>query len=425
MILKILKILILINSFLLLFLSSLLAQDDVNGDIAPQILTSDLLRKQIVYEPVQTVSFVFVDDDLIERIEINGETQEFEPASTIVITKKYTFNEGRTVITVSAADEQGNERTKKFLVGYGIKDEEKFKDQETESEIKLAVSVKAAYENDDNPTKDLSTPVKLGDLEIQGVIPDEEQPDTRTTLGATVIAAMDTIYAFVGAEQTNYSKSENDFLNSQAIFLGAGLTAPMSDNSAFLMSYMFLDINVGGEDFSQNHVFSPGLQFKSKDGDGSYTDVIGIDYTMKAFADSQFEDGSETVLKWTYESWDPEKQDKYYRIFAYGSVNDGTEISEYTFWQMDFDWFNKWDSGLLFDIGTGFQHRTYKNDIPLSEDTPLGTERVDIPFRLSTGLGWAFNDKWKAVYNYKYETNLSNKSPWVRNIHGLTVNGQF
>ena len=92
---------------------------------------------------------------------------------------------------------------------------------------------------------------------------------------------------------------------------------------------------------------------------------------------------------------------------------------------MDFDWFNKWDSGLLFDIGTGFQYRTYENDIPLSEDTPLGTKRVDIPFRFSAGLGWAFNDQWKAMYNHKYETNLSNKVPYVRNIHGLTVNGQF
>jgi hypothetical protein len=425
MILKILRILILINSFLLLFLSSLLAQDDVDANSAPQILTSDLLRKQIVYEPIQTVSFVFVDDDLIERIEINGETQEFKSASTIVITKKYTFKEGRTVITVAASDEQGNERIKKFLVGYGIKDDKKFTDQKTDSEITWAVSVKAAYENDDNPTRDLSSPVKLGDLEIEGVVPDEEQPDTRTTLGATMVVSMDKIYSFAGGEQTNYSKPENDFLNSQAIFFGAGLSMAMSDDSDFLMSYMFLDINVGGEDFAQNHVFSPGLLFKSKDSDGSYKDLIGIDYTMKEFADSQFDAGSAMVLKWTYESWDVEKQDKYYRIFAYGSVNDGTEISEYTFWQMDFDWFNKWDSGFLFDIGTGFQHRTYKNDTPLSEETGLGKYRVDIPFRFSTGLGWAFNPKWKAVYNYKYETNLSNKSPYVRNIHGLTVNGQF
>jgi len=425
MILKILRMLILINSLLFLFLSSLLAQDDVDPNAAPQILTSDLLRKQVVYEPTQTVSFVFVDDDTIERIEINGEAQEFEPASTIAITKKYTFKEGRTVITVTAADEKGNERTKKFLVGYRLKDEKQFSEEKVESGFKWMVNVKTAYENDDNPTLDLSTPVKLGDLEISGVIPDEDQPDTRITLAATMVAMLDNMYGFAGIEQTNYSKSENDFLNSQVLFLGAGLSISMSDASAFLMSYMFLDINVGGEDFSQNHVFSPGLQFESKDSDGFYKDIIGIDYTMKAFADSQFDAGSEMILKWTYESFDAERQDKYYRIFAYGSVNNGTEISEYTFWQMDFDWFNKWDSGFLLDIGTGFQHRTYKNDIPLSEDTGLGTDRVDIPFRFSAGLGWAFNDQWKAMYNYKYETNLSNKSPYVRNIHGLTINGQF
>jgi hypothetical protein len=406
-------------------MSSLLAQDDVDPNAAPQILTSDLIRKQVVYEPTQTVSFVFVDDDIIERIEINGEAQEFESASTIAITKKYTFQAGRTVITVIAADEKGNERTKQFLVGYNLKDDKQFSEEKAEPEIKWMVNVKASYEDDDNPTQDLSTPVKLGDLEISGVIPDEEQPDTRITLGATAVVIVDTMYAFAGVEQTNYSKSENDFLNSRALFLGAGLSMAMSDDSAFVMSYMLLDINVGGEDFSQNHVFSPGLLFESKDSDGSYKDLIAIDYTIKDFADSQFENGSEIVLKWTYESFDPEKQDKYYRIFAYGTVNDGTEISEYTFWQMDFDWFNKWDSGLLFDIGTGFQYRTYENDIPLSEDTPLGTKRVDIPFRFSAGLGWAFNDQWKAMYNHKYETNLSNKVPYVRNIHGLTVNGQF
>ncbi len=430
------KISILVFVFVFYCVSLVLGQDaaltvgkeSLEGDptAAPQILTSDLARKQIIRKEYKLVSFVFIDDDNITEILINGKSQEFEPNTTVTITKKYRFQKGVSVITVVATDEKGNKREKSFLIGMGVTKEGKSASgAQQQAGFVWNAKLDIAFEADDNPTLDLSSPVSIGDIDIQGVIPDSEQPDTRYSIQAAFIGALDGVNSFAGFKQITYSKSSNDFLNSQTIFLGAGYNKALSENSIFTVYYMFMDINVGGSDFSQNHFIIPNIEFSSSDPDGFYRHMFGLTFASKDFAGDELTDASQIELKWEYNSLDAEKMDNFRSIIALGTSDEGTEESQATFCSFDFDWTNKWESGLKWDAGFGFQYRDYKNETPLSENTGLGTTRVDFPIRISTGLGWQFNETWKAMYNYDYVFNLSNKSPYVRTIHGVTVSGLF
>ncbi len=400
--------------------------EEATENQAPQILTTDLTRKQIVKTKTKSVSFVVIDDDDIRQIFINNEPVDFLPAKSIVINRKFVFKPGKTVIKVVAIDEFGNQREKEYLVGFGMKDGAELAPEEKKKpKMFWKVVFSGSLENDDNPSNDLSLPISVGDLEITGVIPDSEQPDNRTNLKGTLIWGHGNLSAFFGGTQTTYSKTENEYLNSQAIYLGAGYGLPISSRVKLMLNFIVIDINVGGENYSQNMGFSPGLQFKSKDEEGSYKNLLGIDYATKDFASSDVDSGSQMVLKWVYDSLDAEKLDRYHRTFAYGTNDNGTEASESTFFTFDYDWYNRWKSGFKWDLGMGIQHKTFENEVPLSSETPLGSKRVDMPIRFSTGMGWHFNADWNAMYNYKYTFNLSNKSPYVRSIHGLTVNGAF
>jgi len=426
-----LRIRIILPALLILLLVTFpVAAQDQRGDTtenpAPQILTTDLTRKQIVTTETRSVSFVIVDDDIIRDISINGKSVTFIPAKSVVVNRKFIFKPGKTVIKIVAIDEFGNQREKEYLVGFGLKDGAQLAPEEKKTpEIFWKAIVSASLESDDNPSNDLSLPISIGDLEITGVIPDDEQPDNRTNLKGTLVVGLGKLSGFFGATRTTYNKSENEYLNSQAIYFGAGYSMPFRADDKIVLNVIVLDINVGGENYSQSLGFSPGLQIESKDDEGSYKHLLAFDYTSKNFAASGVGSGSQMVLRWVYDSLDAEKLDNYHRTFAYGTNDNGTDASKATFLNFDYDWRNRWQSGLKWDLGMGFQHKTYENESPLSSDTPLGSKRVDMPIRFSTGMGWQINNDWNVMYNYKYTFNLSNKSPYVRNIHGLTLNGAF
>lgn len=50
---------------------------------------------------------------------------------------------------------------------------------------------------------------------------------------------------------------------------------------------------------------------------------------------------------------------------------------------------------------------------------------MDVPTRLSTAIGWEFRPQLRVVGRYRYNFNLSNKSPYVRQIVGVGVEGTF
>jgi len=395
-------------------------------NLAPQILTSDLVRIQEVQEQTKEVSFVIVDSDIIKEVIIDGELQIIEPATTLVIDKTFTFKKGKNLITVVAVDEKGNRIEKSFLVGFQLSSSQASTDTRKDK-AKLTWKVRAGvdYEIDDNPTLDFSSPIDVEGLDIQGVVPDDEQPDNRQTIRATVMIGWDKITGLAGINQTNYSKSENEFLNSQATYFGAGYRLILDEKKSLLFNFLFLDINVGGGDYSQNQIFSPAFESRFKDNEGFYRHLFGIDYSIKDFADSDLSNGSQLVFKWEYNSLDAERLDNFRSLIAYGSGDEGTDVSKNTYYSMDLDWQNRWESGFRWDLGFGVKYMSYENEAPLSSDTPFGGNRVDFPLRISTAFGLQFTENWYAKYNFEYTLNLSNKNIYVRTIQGLSVVGAF
>jgi hypothetical protein len=129
-------------------------------------------------------------------------------------------------------------------------------------------------------------------------------------------------------------------------------------------------------------------------------------------------------FRWAYNSTDAAGQDAFDSVIVFGNSTEGVKEQDYSYYGFDFDWINRWDAGFRFDIGFGLQYRSFPEDKqPLIKD--FGDVRIDTLWRLSSGLGWQFSPKWSAMLNYRYLTDISNKSPYVRPIYGLAINGGF
>lgn len=420
------KIALIIFLLMMSFYSTAYSEEqEISKNDPPQILTSDLALKQMIEDPVKVVSFVIVDSDNITEVTINGEKQEFMPAPVVEITKKFRFNPGRTLIEVVATDEAGNMRGKTFLVGLGEGIKLGLEEEKKPPRFLWKANFGFNYESDSNPTLDISTPIEIAGLDLQGVVLDEEQTDIRTTGNVLFSGGYGNLFGYLGGAVSKYSKKDNELLNSEAVFTGIGYYIPFSKTSNILLNGQFIDINVGEADYSQNGTLSTGVEFKKDNEKGIRKHLFAIDYTHKDFAAKERDTGSQSEFKYKFNSLDAEKLDDFQFKFVAGSGDDGIEVSENTFVEMDFDWFNKWEMGLKFDIGFGMAYRNYKNDIPLTTQTFLGVTRVDAPLRFSTGLGWEFPFNLKLMYNFEYTFNLSNDLPYVRIIHGLFLSYEF
>ncbi len=414
----------------------------------PQILTSDLFRKQMLDKPVKVVSFIIIDSDNIVAVTINGEEQTIIQGTLIELTKKFVFKQGKTVITIVATDEAGNIKEKSYLVGLG-------KDAKLGSGVKkkkksAGFSWKARaglnYEIDSNPTKDVSLPggIEVEDVDFSGVVDDSIQTDSKQSLNAVFKGRYGKLYGYLGKTITNYSKSINSFLNTDVTFGGGAYRWEFSKKylnkcrdlvditkCPFYKTYnliggiQFIDINVSTNDFSQNLSGKLAIEKSLKSNRGKKKYQLQVKSTQKDFADSSLSTGSQLQLMWKYSSLDIEKLDNYRFKFKYRSGDDGTVESEYVSISLDFDWMNKWEMGLKFDIGFGFASRNYTNDTPLTTNTPLGDTRIEAPFRFSTGLGWDFPYNIKTMYKFNYLYSISNKTPYERIINGVYVRVDF
>ena len=407
----------------------LLAEEDTN---APQILTTDLIRKQILKDPEKVVSFVFVDENNITEILINGVSQNFKNSDTVLINKKFVFEAGKNIVEVIVVDQAGNSRKKTFLVGLGeevdlekeiVSDEETKKDEKSKKYL-LKTSFALSYELDDNPSNDFSTPVAVKGMDIKGVVDDSEQADYRSVANLALALGTGAINGFIGGIKTTYSKQKNKSINSQATFVGVGLRLKYIEDDFFVLNYLLTDVNVGENDFSQTHSLTPGMLFNSKDEEGIYKHLLTMNYTAADFSDQADEDSPSYSVKWEYHSMDADLLDDYRFQLAYGYSSSGTKDSELTFTGLDFDWYNRWETGLKWDLGFGLQYKKYATAEPLTNEF-LGNTRVDVPIRFSNTFGWQFNQNWKLLLNYRYSLNISNKSIYVRTISGLILKGAF
>lgn len=401
----------------LLAVAAFVPASPAQEDGGPQILTSDLALETEAASDTLTASFAVVSDAPVTRVAINGEEQPITPADTVLVTKQLRFTQQRTIVTVSATDQNGKTREKSYAVV--------FKGAPPEVKLTYAVLVKGAYEIDGNPTNDLSSPIAIEGIDIKGVVKDSDQPDTRITLQATGAVTYGPWTAFVGALRQTYSKADNEGLNTQLLYAGGAGRFNLGGTRDFVLTYAFTDLNVGDNDYAQMHTVSPAFEFRSSDNQGSYTHVLALDYTAKDFASSTQKDGGQYALRWGYKSLDAAKQDQFDSIIAYGTSTEGIKELDYSYLGANLDWINRWDSGFRFDIGFGFEYRSFPEDKqPLTKEL-FGETRVDTLWRLSLGLGWQFNPKWSAMLNYRYLTDISNKAPYVRPIYGVTVEGAF
>ncbi|MDH5752716.1 MAG: hypothetical protein OEZ59_09905 [Deltaproteobacteria bacterium] len=392
------------------------AQDEENGD-APQILTSDLSREMTAEAEVLTVNFVFIDSDSIVRVVINGQEEQITPGDTVMVSREFRFTEDKTLVTVTATDSEGNTHEKSYLVYRpGLEVEKKL-------DINFFLSYSMRYENDSNPVMDLSLPfgLQVGE-EITGAVDDAEQADVRNIFEVITGAVGENWNAFLGQSATFYVKPENSPIESRVNFLGGGYRF----GSIAAVNVTMLDLNVGGYDYAFNTKIAPEFRLSSKDDEGSTsTHRFILDFTSKDFASDNQVDGTQTGLTWRYRGVDPEKQDIFISDIAFGDSTEGVEKTDYSYFKTRLDWYNRWDSGIKFDIGFGIEHRNYPNDLPLSTETPLGAKRVDMPGRISFGLGYQYKTVISVMWEYTHLFNISNKAPYERILMGFVVKGSF
>jgi N-acetylneuraminic acid mutarotase len=89
-------------------------QDDTGE--GPQILTSDLTRRQTITTDTFRVNFVIVDTDPVTEVTLNGEKQTIEPDQAIALTKEIDNRREQTVVTITATNRLGKKREKSYLV---------------------------------------------------------------------------------------------------------------------------------------------------------------------------------------------------------------------------------------------------------------------------------------------------------------------
>lgn len=401
---------------------NLTAQEQVEGDNPPEVLTSELTLKTLLESETLQVNFVVVDSDQVTEVTINGEQQVFEPADTVMITKEFTFTEDVSQVEVVAKDEQGNSKRVIYTV-YGPGVDPAVAGKKVEG-LQWFVTYDVRVEQDDNPSNDLSSPIDIEGIELVGVVPDDEQTDSRTNLLVMGGISSGPWNAYVGVMRINYGKEDfAERFDVEINMLGGAYRTP---DGGFEAGLLFSDIDLGVNDYALTQTISPGWRVLGKDEDGTTQTLWGADIILKDFANQDVQENTTVVtLKWTYNTLDNEKQDSYRRAIVLGTASEGILESEFNFIGIDMDWNSKWDSGVLWDIGFGVHYRDYENEEPLSKETFLGDTRVDTPIRFSTGLGWEFTPNIRVMGNYQYTFNLSNKSPFVRQIIGVGLNGRF
>jgi hypothetical protein len=405
------------------------AQGDNNP---PEVLTSELALKTVLESDHLDVNFVIVDTDNIVEVKIDGVKQAITPGDTVQIAHSFDFTKDVTPVVVSATDEHGHTRTVTYMVYRpGVNPETVAAKPQG---LQVFASYDARLEYDTNPENDISTPFAIHGIKPSGTVPDSKQKDTRINvlLNASVSENNWTVYG--GGQRIHYTKKYDRSFDVQSLFLGGSYAMPRSDTSAFTIGYTFTDNNLGELNYDQTHTVSPAWRSVSKDANGTGTSVWGADVIYKQFRNGSGQDNhADLNLRWDFSRVSTDQLKHYDRSFQAGQSGEGVpdpatnsgDITQFSYVSADWDWHNRYDSGLLFDIGAGVQFRHYTSDKALANISPLGDKRVDIPGRFSAGVGWQFRPSLRLLASYQGIVNISTKSPYVRHIAGIGLNGTF
>jgi hypothetical protein len=391
------------------------AQEKSEQD-APEILTSELTLKTLLETDRLEVTFVIVDTDNITEVKIDGQTQAITPGDTVQITRNFVFKQDVTRVTVSATDEKGNTREVVYTVLRPGVDPAILEKQEAVARWFGNYDVR--FEYDSNPTLDLSLPFSISGVPRLGV--KGLTGDTRYYLAGLVGITKGMWTGLAGLQYIKYSRSANENYGLTAIYLGGGPSWQLSDTSSFGLTYLFTDLNLGPNDYAQTHTFTPVMRWSGDDGKGGTTTTAWAgDLILKIFANGA-DNATDLIFRRQFDRLRANKLDRYRSVLAIGTTAEDAPETKYSFVSGDWDWFNRYDSGLLWDIGFGLQFRNYPDSTPL-----VGSTRLDFPVRLSTGLGYQIKPTLKAMGTIRYVLNVSNGAPYVRTIVGIGVNGTF
>ncbi len=381
----------------------------------PEILAVDLPENFVSKSDKLTVTFLVVSGASVKTIRINGEEQKFESQDTVQVTKDFTLSKGRTIITVLAEGQEGGTRERKFTVYYEV---------EAAKPWVIGAHGEVRFEVDSNPTNDVGLPFTVSGLDVKGTIPASKRPDTRTTGIANVSATRGGLSLTGGGLDQEYSKSDNTALNAALVYGGVGYRFETSKTTAWLTNYTYSQLAIGNTAYNSMHTVAGAYERQSSDGQYARRHRFELDVTYKDFASSSQTDGAVGILKWEYLRYHPTNLSSFLSVVQAGTASEGDKTSDYNFVGGDWDWANRWESGFRWDIGFGYQYRGFPNDKqPVT--TQAGSTRLDNLFRVSTGAGWQWNPRWSAMLNYRYLTDLSNKEPYVREIYGIYVIGNF
>jgi hypothetical protein len=252
--------------------------------------------------------------------------------------------------------------------------------------------------------------------------PPDAQADTRSNVLLTGGASRGKWTAYGGLWRIGYSDDTNaDLFDVMAVFLGGFGRFELTSNTAFQVGYQFTDLNLGAGDYNQSHLVAPAYIVKGDDGSGGTNETtLALDVTSKSFADSAQSGATDLQFRWDAQRVRANKLDRRRRLITVGKASEGTSDTEQTYVTVDYDWRNRWETGLLWDIGWGFAYRNF----PTAQ---ADTVSHDLPLRFSTGVGWQFRPELRVMAAMRYDLSLSTSADklYERVILGVGVNGKF
>ena len=407
---------------------------EVMATTPPRVLSSDLPARIIVTARQLEVSFVIVDSDPVVEVTINDETEPITVSNTVVIRKKLTFNAGEQLIKVTATDEQGNTRTRQFLVIYDPENNYRAKAEaraaEAASGVQWSVNLDLAFHVDTNPTNDLSLPFSVTDeVDLVGTVPDDQQEDTRSTLGVmTGLRFGNQLSGVFGLQASNYSNPDNHQLASLVLQMGATYLFaknPAKSNHVRL-GFTLMDINVSGSDYAQIALLQPAYQIPLGTRRGrARSHRFGLDLQGKSLADPERDSVFAYGLNWNYLRTNEDQSGSFTSTLSTGFSSEGEEDTEYNHFTENLAWHSLWQNGMIYDIRFRFQVRAYSTAEALIKRLYNTADRVDTILGLDQAVGYQLHKDWSVLFDYNYKLAVSNYSPYVRTIYGLRVKGAF
>ena len=400
------------------------------ADLPPRILSSDLPSRLIVEQDTIEVTFVVVDTDDVVEVRVNGQREPIRPGPTVAIRKTLILRQESQRVRVEATDERGNRRERQFIVYYDPQGtlRERLKASEEAPPSAWSIYFALAQQRDTNPSNDLSLPISLpGVSDIEGTIPDDQQGDDRTLLNLGTVFRLGQFDGYAGLQNITYGKAINEGLQSTVLFTGGtyAFTQEPNRKDHLRLGAVFVDINVGGEDYALvSHLIASYRLPLPEKRRKRYHD-FGLDLKAKTFAGERRQEVQFADIHWTYARQNNDRTASFQSKLLLGSESEGTPESQFDQLVETLQWRNMWNNKLVYDTTLRIQYRQFVSAEALIDQLYGGDKRVDSIVDWSQAFGYQWHPLWRVALELESRMDVSNRSPYVRYIYGLRLQGGF